>query len=136
MDFESVCRCDETKDEGKTDECAFGISAQFGNENIDPERLNRIKMCDRYVKRDIEGSDDLTKEDFKLFRKPMETESHKRRKRSLNIVSKDNATRYCTERIAETPVGKLCAKLGTNVQALVNICSADIEVSTHFQTLY
>ena len=26
-------------------------------------------------------------------------------------------------------MGKLCAKMGTNVQALVNICATDIEVS-------
>lgn len=85
-------------------------------------------MCDRDPKkRSLELSDDLTEEDYELFMKPLEPETHRRRKRS--VISKENATRYCHERLAETPVGKMCAKLGTNVQALVNVCSSDIEVS-------
>ena len=89
-------------------------------------------MCDRdpvkvRKKRDIEGSDELTNEDYEFFTTPSESNAHDRVKRSL--VSKENATRFCAERLTETPVGKLCAKLGTNVQALVNVCSADIEVS-------
>ena len=87
-------------------------------------------MCDRDpVKRYIEGRDDLTEEDFELFRKPLEREEHNRQKRSVDLISKGNATQYCEERLAETVVGKLCAKLGTNIQALVNVCSSDIVVS-------
>ena len=128
-DFEQVCRCSE--DGGTTKECTNGIKTLFGYEKFPnyPEKLSRILMCDRKTKRDIEGSDDLTKEDFELFNKPMENKPLKRSKRSLSPISKDNATQYCNERIAETPVGKLCAKLGTNIQALVNICSADIQVN-------
>jgi len=86
-------------------------------------------MCDIDPrKRDFEWSDDLTEEDYELFMKPLDPEAHNRQKRSVNLISKENATRYCTERLAETPVGKMCAKLGTNVQALVNVCASDIEV--------
>ena len=86
-------------------------------------------MCDRQIsKRDIDGSDDLTEDDFELFKKTVDTKPRERPKRSITPISKENATRYCAERLAETPVGKLCAKLGTNVQALVNVCSSDIEV--------
>ena len=95
-------------------------------------------MCDRNPindrkRRDIEGSDELTHEDFEVLITPLKSNEHHREKRS--VVSKDNATRYCTERLLETRVGQLCAKLGTNVQALVNVCSADIEV-TFYQCLY
>ena len=95
-------------------------------------------MCDNNPKkdrkkRDIEGSDELTHDDFEVLMTPLKSNEHHREKRS--VVSKDNATRYCAERLLETRVGKLCAKLGTNVQALVNVCSADIEV-TFYQCLY
>ena len=89
-------------------------------------------MCDTNpMKRGAEESDELTEDDYELFMKPVETGApdHDRLKRSVNAISKDNATRYCVQRLAETPVGKLCTKLGTNVQALVNVCSSDIEVS-------
>lgn len=87
-------------------------------------------MCDiSPEKRDLEWSDDLTEEDYELFMKPLDPEAHKRQKRSIDVISKENATRYCAERLTETPVGKMCAKLGTNVQALVNVCASDIEVS-------
>ena len=89
-------------------------------------------MCDNNPqqsrkKRDVEGSDELTHEDLAVLMMPFKSNEHHREKRS--VVSKENATRYCAERLLETKVGKLCAKLGTNVQALVNVCSADIQVS-------
>ena len=87
-------------------------------------------MCDiSPEKRDLQWSDDLTEEDYELFMEPLDPEVHKRQKRSINVISEENATRYCSERLAETPIGKMCAKLGTNVQALVNVCASDIEVS-------
>ena len=89
-------------------------------------------MCDnKPVKtqkiKDIEGSDDFTHEDLKDLMDPLK--SNESLWEGTPVVSKDNATQYCAERLLETKVGKLCAKLGTNVQALVNVCSADIEVS-------
>lgn len=130
INFEQACSCSQN-DAGVPNECVNGIKTLFGYEHFDHEKLNRIKMCDSDFKRDIEGSDDLTKEDYELFRKArMQIELRKRPKRSLLVVSKENATRYCAERLAETPLGKLCEKLGSNVQALVNVCSADIQVVT------
>lgn len=129
--IEKACACDETTDKGKTTKCADdGIPVFFPSTQND--RFNRIKKCDRTPeKRDLQWSDDLTEEDYELFMKPLDPEAHKRQKRSVNVISKENATRYCAERLAETPVGKMCAKLGTNVQALVNVCASDIEVSIY-----
>ena len=126
--IEPACACDETTDKGKTTKCADdGIPVFWPSTQKD--KFNRIKMCDKAPsKRDLQWSDDLTEEDYELFMKLLDPEAHKRKKRSVDVISKENATRYCTERLAETPVGKMCAKLGTNVQALVNVCSSDIEV--------
>ena len=90
-----------------------------------------FNLCDRQSKRDIHYSDDLTDEDYELLRKPLQPHHHHRIKRAIPppVVSKANATRYCVEKIAESEVGKLCADFGVNVQAYVNSCSVDIEVS-------
>ena len=86
-------------------------------------------LCDRQ-KRDVHAhySDDLTDEDFQLFKQtPLRL---RLRREVLNQkISKENATRYCAERIANTEIGILCAKVGVNVQALVNTCAIDVEVS-------
>ena len=84
-------------------------------------------LCDRQ-KRDVYYSDDLTDEDFQLFKQtPLRP---RLRREALNQkISKENATSYCAERIANTEIGKLCAKVGVNVQALVNTCAIDLEVS-------
>ena len=82
-------------------------------------------LCDR-DKRDIHFSDELTDEDFHLFK--MTLPSHKRQKRESGLMSKENATNYCEGRISKTKIGKLCATIGINVQALVNACSFDVEV--------
>ncbi|XP_068703048.1 von Willebrand factor D and EGF domain-containing protein-like isoform X2 [Montipora foliosa] len=128
-EFVPSCPCDEKKDQGQVNkDCTTdGIPSDwpsFGS------HYNRIKMCDNRPmkgrkRRNIEVSDELTKEDYEFFMTPLEYNAHDRIRRS--IVSKENATRYCAERLSETLVGKLCAKLGTNVQALVNVCSSDIE---------
>ena len=127
--YERACACDETKDKGKKTECVDGgVAAHWPS--FEKDKYNRIKMCDRDPKkREAEESDELTEEDYELFMRPLEAVVHNRLKRSVNAISKENATRYCSERLAETPVGKMCAKLGTNVQALVNVCSSDIAVS-------
>lgn len=85
-------------------------------------------LCDR-DKRDVHYSDDPTEEDFELFKQTPQLRPRFRRAMQTGKISKENATRYCAERISETEIGKLCAKVGVNVQALVNICSADVEVS-------
>lgn len=85
-------------------------------------------LCDRQ-KRDVHYLDNLTEEDIQLFKETPQLHIRSRREVQLGSVPKENATRYCAERISETKIGKLCAKIGVNVQALVNTCSADVEVS-------
>lgn len=94
------------------------------------DKTTAFNLCDRAFKRDIHYSDDLTDEDYELLRKPLQPHHHHRFKRAIPapVVSKENATRYCADKIAETEVGKLCAEVGVNVQAYVNSCSVDIEV--------
>ena len=135
--FETSCPCGN---KSIPDECVTGGIPVVSFTLTYSRPVNRIKMCDSNIKptgerkrRDIEGSDELTYEDFEVLMTPLKSNEHHREKRS--VVSKDNATRYCAERLLETRVGKLCAKLGTNVQALVNVCSADIEV-TFYQCSY
>ena len=138
VENEQSCSCSETQNDKHTDVCVDGIPVVLAQGFLNQGTAGlRIKRCHKIIasrkKREIrdvvEGSDDLTDEDFRLFYNSLETDNHKRSKRSVNSISKENATRYCNEKLAETPVGKLCAKMGTNVQALVNVCSSDIEVS-------
>lgn len=98
--------------------------------NLSPEQL-----CDR-DKRNVHYSDDPTEEDFQLFQQTPRLRNRIRRGAPVGPVSKENATRYCAERISETKIGKLCAKVGVNVQALVNTCSADVEVSKESKFLF
>ncbi len=90
--------------------------------------MNIMDLCDRQ-KRDVHYSDHLTDEDLQLLKQTLQPSPRFRRELLVTPVSKENATRYCAERISETKIGKLCAKVGANVQALVNTCSADVEVS-------
>ena len=138
MEYEQSCSCSKVQNDKHTDDCVDGIPVVFAQGFLNQgKKGQRIKKCHKNIasrkKREIrdivEGSDDLTDEDFMLFHNSLETDNHKRSKRSVNSISKENATRYCNEKLAETPVVKLCAKMGTNVQALVNVCSSDIEVS-------
>ena len=138
VEYEQSCSCSKVQNDKHTDDCVDGIPVVFVQDFLNQgKKGQRIKKCHKNIasrkKREIrdivEGSDDLTDEDFRLFYNSLETHNHKRSKRLVNSISKENATRYCNEKLAETPVGKLCAKMGTNVQALVNVCSSDIEVS-------
>ena len=138
MEYEQSCSCSKVQNDKHTDDCVDGIPVVFAQGFLNQgKKGQRIKKCHKNIasrkKREIrdivEGSDDLTDEDFRLFYNSLETDKHKRSKRSVHSISKENATRYCNEKLADTPVGKLCAKMGTNVQALVNVCSSDIEVS-------
>ena len=92
------------------------------------ENFSPMLLCDR-DKRDVHFSDDPTEEDFQMFKKFPQVQPRFRRAAQVGQVSKANATRYCAERISETEIGKVCAKVGVNVQALVNTCSADVAVS-------
>lgn len=83
-------------------------------------------VCTERGKRDVYSSDDPTEEDFQIFKKSPQLQP--RFKRAPKI-SQEEAIRYCTERISDTNIGKICAKVGVNVQELVKTCSADVEVS-------
>ena len=97
------------------------------------QRMSPRDLCDR-DKRDVDYSDDPTEEDFRLFKQTPQPRPRFRREVPLGPVSKENASRYCAERISETEIGKLCAKVGVDVHKLVNTCSSDLEVSK-FQTV-
>lgn len=86
-------------------------------------------LCDRQ-KRDVHYSDDLTDEEIQLFKRRASLHPRFRREVEHEGISKENATRHCAERLSETEIGKLCAKVGVNVQALVNSCSVDVQVSS------
>ena len=89
-------------------------------------------MCDHWkVKRGVHYSDELTDEDYNLFKSPLPSETQDRFKRALPApaVSKQNATRYCTDKIKNTKLGKLCADIGVDVQGYVDSCSLDVSVS-------
>lgn len=116
--------------------CPTGEGAICGQNNVKIpsfliDKTTAFNLCDRKTfKRDIHYSDDLTDEDYELFRKPLQPHHLHRFKRAVPapVISKENATRYCLEKIAESEVGKLCADVGVNVQAYVDSCSVDIEV--------
>lgn len=133
MQYSDACLClkkGETKDKII---CKSVFEAAFPTlfkENMTPIKLQSPRdSCDRQ-KRNVHFSDDPTEEDFQLFKQSPQLRPRSRRDSPIiGPVSKENATRYCAERISETKIGKLCAKVGVNVQALVNICSSDVEVS-------
>ena len=85
MVYEQSCACSEKQSEKHTDECVDGIpvvfSPGFFNQNYE-----RTLKCYRNIgsrkKREIrdivQGSDDLTDEDFRLFHNFGEMDHHKR----------------------------------------------------------
>ena len=82
-------------------------------------------------KRDIHFLDDLTDEDFALFKRYAGSGGSRRYKRASvgkPKFTKENATLYCMEKISNSEVGRLCSKLGVNVPAMVNSCSIDLQV--------
>lgn len=127
VEYSKACLC--PKDRAVKDptcknvfDAAFPTLLKKKMRNFSPTQL-----CDR-DKRDVHYPDDPTEEDFQLFKQTPQLRDRIRREAIAEPVSKENATRYCAERISETKIGKLCAKVGVNVQALVNTCSSDVEV--------
>lgn len=96
--------------------------------NTAMEDASPTELCDRQ-KRDIHYSDDVTDEDLQLFKHTLNAHHRFRRAVADDQIPKENATRYCAERISDTKLGKLCAQFGVNVQQLVETCSADLEFS-------
>ena len=128
VEFAVPCSCFQKNTKNGSPRCAAAKIVNFPNES-DKKGIN--------VKSEIEGNtkvkmkDQLTAKDFKLFKRYVASTVSKRQKRAIPVKSrftKQNATRYCVERISNSQVGKLCSNLGTNVQALVDSCSIDLQV--------
>ena len=125
MQYSKSCVCFKGgNDCGNVFKFAFPTVANTRMNSISPRDL-----CDRQ-RRDLHYSDDATEEDFQLFKEVRQLRPRLRREAQIGPFSRENASRYCSERISETKIGKLCAKLGVDVQSLVDTCSDDVVVST------
>ena len=126
--YASVCSCVTAEDLKGNTVCG---QSPINIPSFLKDKTTAFNLCDRRNERDIHYSDDLTDADYELFKKPNLPENHRRLKRALPnpVVSKENATLYCAQKIAETKVGKLCAEVGVDVQAFVDSCTVDIQVS-------
>ena len=128
VEYSKACHCHSYTTEGKYTYChnAFKFAFPTLSERMEGRpKPSPMFLCDRQ-KRDIQFSDEPTEEDFHLFERTLPL--RKRHKRESGRISKENATYYCEKKISKSKIGKLCAKLGINVQALVNGCSFDVEV--------
>ena len=128
VEYSEACFCDSYTTGGGYTLCTNAFELAFptlSGQTESGRKLSPMFLCDRQ-KRDIQFSDEPTDEDFHLFERTLPF--RKRHKRESGRISKENATNYCEEKISKTKIGKLCGKLGINVQALVNVCSFDVEV--------
>ena len=117
---------DNNADNDAEEDCRNAFSVAFPT--VMKKNLSPMQLCDR-DKRDVHFSDDPTEDDFQIFKENTpQLQPRFRRAMQAGYMSKENATRYCEERISETEIGKLCVKIGMNVQGLVDSCAADIEV--------
>ena len=127
VEYSEACQCSSyTARSYVYTVCTNAFDVAFPTLSRDGRRPSPLFLCDRQ-KRDIQFSDEPTDEDFRFFERTLPL--HKRHKRESGRISKENATYYCEEKISKTKIGKLCAKLGINVQALVDVCSFDVEVT-------
>ena len=127
VEYAKACLCPLDGQENRTD-CKNVFDAAFPTlVNTPMEDALPTELCDRQ-KRDINYSDDVTDHDLQLFKHKFHVHHHSKRSVADDQISKENATRYCAERISDTKLGKLCAQFGVNVQQLVETCSADLEV--------
>ena len=95
-------------------------------------RKTTFTLCNLIKKREVYYSDELTAEDYELFKKLPPSENRHRFGRALpaTVIPLKNAINYCVERIANSKVGKICANQGVDVQSFVDSCSLDISVGT------
>ena len=135
VNYSTACLC--TKDNNNANnprECRDAFSVAFPT--VMKTNLSPMHLCDR-DKRDVHFSDDPTEEDFQIFKgAAAQLQPRFRRAVQDGHMSKENATRYCEERISDTEIGKLCVKIGVNVQGLVDACSADIVVRKNYKRSY
>ena len=133
--YDIPCSC-EKKDEHGNPICKKELPTHYFNILDQQGKVVVPSVSDGLgrKKRNVEDSDDLTDEDFDLFeRLNFGSGVHNRVRRAAPAVSRfsnKNATHYCRKLIADTDISKSCAKIGSNVQALVNSCSIDLEVKT------
>ena len=122
-EYSKACDCSTYTQEGDLALCKDPMEIAFPK--LGKQRGSLINLLHR-KKRDVHLSDEPRDKDLNLFQRTLPL--RKRHKRESGRISKENATYYCEKRISKTKIGKLCAKIGINVQALVNICSFDVEV--------
>ena len=124
--YTTACECSMTK-ENDVAECRNAFDVAIPTVKGLKKGLEPIPWCNQQ-KREVHLTDDLTDDDFRLFNQAQQLHPRYRREIEKEQISKENATYYCAERISKTEIGKLCAKVGVNVQALVNTCAVDLEV--------
>lgn len=133
MRYDIPCSCDKKDNQGNP-ECKRELPTHYFNILDKQGRVVVPSLPAGFgrKKRNVEESDDLTDEDFDLFQRlNFGSFVHNRLRRAAPAISRfsrKNATHYCRRLIADTDIGKSCAKVGSNVQALVNSCSIDLEV--------
>lgn len=131
--YDIPCSCDKKDDKGNP-QCKRELPTHYFNILDKQGRVVVPSLPAGFgrKKRNVEESDDLTDEDFDLFQRlNFGSFVHNRLRRAAPAISRfsrKNATHYCRRLIADTDIGKSCAKVGSNVQALVNSCSIDLEV--------
>ena len=131
MRYDIPCSCDK-KDKDGNPVCKTEHPTYFYNILGKTGRVVVLLGPVGRKKRNVEDSDGLTDEDFDLFQRlHFGSVVHNRLRRAVPAISrfsKKNATHYCRKLIADTDIGKSCAKVGSNVQELVNSCSIDLQV--------
>ncbi len=118
-------------DENKKPVCIQKIPLHFPNVLDGSGKVIMTAGGDRERRDSHHYSDDLTDEDFEIFKTYVRSEANHRYKRAVikkSKFTKEDATLYCMGKVSNTDVGALCAKLGANVQAMVKSCSIDLEV--------
>ena len=124
MDCKVPCACSRKGEAGRT-ECQRELPVHFPNimdQGGTPVILTGENNVDGRRKRSIKYTDDLTDEDF------LNVLTDRRASPPKAKFSKGNATQYCTKRVSDTEIGKLCANLGAHLQELVDSCAVDLEV--------
>ena len=128
--YKKTCYC-ESKENGIAEICEESTN-QLIFPGID-RNLNPVEI----VQVQDSGPRDVLQHDGTRDREPegikQSSRDHQRlRSQATSLpVSQEDATKYCTEKLVESHLGKFCAKLGINVHGFVDICSADIMVSVY-----
>ena len=132
--YEKTCYCESKEDDVPElcDESPNQLIFPGMDRNLKPVDVAHVQTRKR---RDVSRSDKISDGDYEYFAEPYwmkrSSRDHQRLKRQGTPlpVPQENATKYCTEKLVESHVGKFCAKLGINVHGFVNVCSADIMAS-------